>query len=210
MLHLYITRHGETEWNTQNKMQGWGDSALTEKGINEAKALAQRLNDVEFDLIYTSPSGRTLETAHILNTFHELPIMKNEHLKEINVGSWEGKTFAWIEEHYPVEFNAFFHKPLQFESIGGESFQQLKERVHTFMEDLKLKHQQGNILIVTHAVVIKMLLIYFKERTLAELWNPPFIEGTSLTQIQMNTATTKIILEGNTEHLLTIGHQKGD
>ncbi|MEC1652355.1 histidine phosphatase family protein [Bacillus vallismortis] len=63
MLHLYIARHGQTQWNVEKRMQGWLDSDLTELGQYNARALGERLRDNEFNQVYISPSKRTEETA---------------------------------------------------------------------------------------------------------------------------------------------------
>lgn len=66
MITLYITRHGETEWNTEKRMQGWSDSNLTVKGGEHAALLGNRLKEVSFDAIYSSPSKRTELTAGLI------------------------------------------------------------------------------------------------------------------------------------------------
>ncbi len=63
MLHLYIARHGQTQWNVDKRMQGWQDSDLTELRQYNARALGKRLRDIEFNQDYISPSKRTEETA---------------------------------------------------------------------------------------------------------------------------------------------------
>ncbi len=63
MLHLYIARHGQTQWNVEKRMQRWQDSDLTELGQYNARALGERLKDFELNQIYISPSKRTEETA---------------------------------------------------------------------------------------------------------------------------------------------------
>ena len=63
---LYLTRHGQTEWNVENRFQGGTDSPLTEKGIRQAEYLAKRLRGISFESIYSSPAGRALRTAEIL------------------------------------------------------------------------------------------------------------------------------------------------
>lgn len=59
MLHLYIARHGQTQWNVEKRMQGWLDSDLTELGLYNARALGERLKDIELNQVYISPSKRT-------------------------------------------------------------------------------------------------------------------------------------------------------
>ncbi len=89
MLTLYITRHGETKWNTEKRMQGWSDSSLTENGVKNAILLGNRLKDIEFDAIHTSPSQRTIITANLIKGDRKIPLIPDDQLKEINMGIWE-------------------------------------------------------------------------------------------------------------------------
>jgi probable phosphoglycerate mutase len=89
--HLFLTRHGETIWNTKKMMQGWKDSPLTEKGIDQARKLANRLTDVTLDGIYSSTSNRAIATAEIIKGERSLKVMKLDSLRELSFGDWEGK-----------------------------------------------------------------------------------------------------------------------
>jgi broad specificity phosphatase PhoE len=73
MIKLYITRHGETIWNTEKRMQGWLDSNLTENGKKNAEALGERLKDIEFEAIYSSPSQRTKTTTELVKGDRAIP-----------------------------------------------------------------------------------------------------------------------------------------
>ena len=150
MLTLYLTRHGETEWNVQKRMQGWQDSPLTEKGRRDAVLLGKRLESVEFAAIYTSTSGRTVETAEL---------------------------------------------------IRGERFIDVQTRALNVIQDIVNRHPSGNVLVVTHAVVLKTLIVYFKNMPLAELWAPPFMHGTSLTMVQVENGTFELVTVGDVSHL---------
>ena len=111
LLRLFVTRHGETVWNTQKKLQGWKDSDLTENGIKNALSLGNRLKGVEFKSIYASPSKRTLMTATLIKGGREQIIIEDENLREINLGDWEGQTHDYIKEKYPEEYQAFWNTP---------------------------------------------------------------------------------------------------
>lgn len=200
MLTLYITRHGETIWNTQKRMQGWGDSDLTENGISNAVSLGNRMKEIQLDAIYTSPSKRTITTANLIKGGREIPIILDENLREINMGVWEGQTFSDIEHKYPIEYDAFWNTPHLYKSLNGETFAMLNNRVLNALNSIKKKHIAGNILIVTHAIVIKILLAFFKNYPLEKLWDPPFIHDTSLTIIQLNGNESNIVLEGDLSH----------
>ncbi|MGE8203011.1 histidine phosphatase family protein [Heyndrickxia sp. NPDC080065] len=200
MLTLYITRHGETEWNIQNRMQGWGDSELTENGIGNAVSLGGRLKEVKFKAIYSSPSKRTRVTAELIRGIKNIPIVYDEKLKEINMGEWEGKTKSYIIDHYPNEYHLFWNAPHLYHSDNGENFIDLQIRVLKAIDTIKEQNTSGNILIVTHSVVIKMILALFKNTPLEKLWDPPFIHDTSLTVIEMSGNGNRIVLEGDISH----------
>lgn len=206
MLTLYITRHGETEWNTEKRMQGWSDSNLTKKGKEHAVLLGSRLKEVQFEAIYSSPSNRAEMTASLIKGDREIPMIFDERLREIYMGIWEGKTFSYIKDNHPDEFHSFWNTPHLYESMGGENFNELINRILTCLGTIQGKHESGNILIVTHSVVIKALLAHFKKLPLEKLWDPPFIHDTSLTVIELLEKGSKIVMEGDLLHRET-GHE---
>ncbi|NHM33892.1 histidine phosphatase family protein [Neobacillus terrae] len=122
MLTLYITRHGETVWNTQKRIQGWKDSALTETGKQNALSLGERLTHIPFEAVYSSPSGRTKETARLICGERKIPIFYDENLREINLGDWEGETHTTIKEKYEAAYQHFWNQPHLYVPASGESF----------------------------------------------------------------------------------------
>lgn len=200
LLTLYITRHGETVWNTQKRLQGWKDSELTENGRTNALLLGKRLKEVDFDAIYTSPSGRTISTTNLIKGEKEIPVFLNDNLREINLGDWEGQTLFDIENKYPNEYYAYWNTPHVYKPINGESFEDLKKRVLEAIHSIQKKHSTGNVLIVTHSVAIKILLASFKNEPIEKLWGPPFIHDTSLTIVELNGNERNIVLEGDISH----------
>ena len=203
MLTLYIVRHGETEWNIENKLQGWKDSALTNKGIEHSLRLQKRLEPIRFHHIYASPSGRAVHTANLIKGLQNIEVKTDENLKEIHLGSWEGKTHDDVKLLDPERYNHFWNAPHLYVADTGETFEQLKTRVENFVSSIVAEHTKGNILIVTHTVFIKMLLAYVKQLPISELWGPPYIKDTSLSIIEIENGRSNIRLEADIEHLLT-------
>lgn len=200
MLTVYCIRHGKTEWNVENRMQGHLDSDLTAKGKNDADSLAFRLQDTHFDQIISSPSGRTVETAKRVRGSRSLEVKKDPRLREIYLGEWQGKTFEEIKEIDADLFDDYWNRPALYRSKTGENFQDVKNRVAEFLEDAEMRYTGQTILIVTHSVVIKTLLMICKNNPIEEIWAPPFIEGTSLTILQIKNGTKKLLLEGDLSH----------
>jgi broad specificity phosphatase PhoE len=201
MLTLYLTRHGETEWNAEKRMQGWKDSPLTEKGENDAKALGKRLETVDFEAIYTSTSKRAVDTAHLVRGERKIPIFYEENLREIYLGDWEGKTHEEIKQFDSDGFDCFWNNPHLYSPKNGESFEDVQKRAFAAIQQIAALHPSGNVLIVTHAVVLKTLLANFKKLPIEQLWGPPFLHGTSLTVVNVNEGEFRVLLEGDVSHL---------
>lgn len=201
MITLYITRHGETEWNTEKRMQGWLDSNLTENGIKNAISLGERLKETELTAIYSSSSGRTKATTNLIRGARDIPVIYDENLREIKLGQWEGKTHTSIKEMYQSEYESFWNAPHLFKTVGGETFEETRARAVQVLNRIKGEYKSGNILIVTHSVVIKCLYSFFKNSPIETLWDPPYIHDTSLTIVEMNKDGFKLVLEGDITHL---------
>lgn len=201
MLTIYITRHGETEWNLEGRMQGWKDSSLTEKGVRDAIRLGDHLNRIPFEAFYSSPSGRTRQTAELINGDRDIPIILDENLKEINMGDWEGRTHDEIKGHYPEEYHAFWNAPHLYVPTSGESFQDVQTRIVKAFETILANHPTGNILMVTHAVAIKSLIVHLQNIGFDRLWDPPFIHGTSLTVVKVNDGQQQLVVIGDSAHI---------
>ena len=200
MLTLYITRHGQTEWNVQSRMQGWADSPLTVTGVEAATQLGKRLQDVPLDAVYSSTSGRTVHTAQLILGERTTPLIQKEDLREINVGEWQGMLSTDIERDFADQLKTYYEYPSQFKPTSGESFYQLKERVLRAIEDIAAAHPNGHVLIVTHGVVKKCLINHFSGAQLDSLWDPPFIHGTSLTKLEIDTDRRELTMIGDMSH----------
>lgn len=199
MLKLFITRHGETVWNIEKRLQGWKDSSLTESGVQNAIALGKALTTTVFESVYSSPSERTIHTAKLIIGDQDIPFYLEQKLREINMGDWEGRTHAEVAESETDSFHSFWNTPHLYITKKGESFLEVQHRAVKAINEIKTAHQSGNILLVTHTVVIKCLLAYFKNLPLEKLWEPPFIHDTSLTVIEIGEEN-KILLEGDITH----------
>ncbi len=202
MVTIYLTRHGETEWNIEKRLNGCKDSPLTENGVNNARRLGMRLRETEFEKIYTSPSLRAVHTAECLCLDRDIAMIKEQNLKEINLGEWEGKTKAEIEPDFKKEFSDFWNAPENYDHRphNGEGLSEFKQRVEVALKKIIAENKNGNILIVTHAVAIKAILTLIMGIPTAKMWDPPFIHGTSLTIFEWDGKEFDVKLLGDTSH----------
>lgn len=201
MLKLYIVRHGETEFNVEKRMQGRIDSPLTKSGRDHAITLGIKLKDIRFSKIYSSPSPRAYGTAELIRTESNTPIEIESDFREMNLADWEGKTKEELVAQDPIVFDVFWNSPQLFKPVEGESFYQVQDRAITVINKLISESDKGNILIVTHSVVIKTIVAYFKKYTMEKLWASPLIYDTSLTILSIKKGEVKLESVGDVTHL---------
>ncbi|WP_368489122.1 histidine phosphatase family protein [Clostridium sp. BJN0013] len=202
MIKLYMVRHGETIWNIERKMQGGTkDSPLTKKGIEQANLLKNRMENINFDIIYSSPLERAVKTSRIVAAQRNVPIIKDDRLMEIDIGEWGGLTKEQAREKNPEQLNNFWTNPKMYVPDTGESFIQVKIRVVSLIKEIINKHEGKNVLIVTHTVVLRIMMAYFENRPLDKLWEGSYIHQASLSEVEIENGHYNILLYGDTSHL---------
>jgi len=199
-LKLYIIRHGQTKWNVERRLQGWNNSDLTQQGIENAKKLAHRLKDIDFDYIYSSTQQRAFHTAEIIRGNRNMEIIQLEGLREMGFGSWEGMKIDDINLKYNNEYDIYLNTPHLYEPINGESFKELFTRAENSLKYI-LSKKADNILIVSHGVTIKALIAIIKGIPLEELYKLPVHPGTALNICEVEGQDIRFILEGDTSHM---------
>lgn len=202
MTTLYLTRHGETLWNIDKRMQGWGNSPLTDLGIRQAESLSERLNDTVIDVIYSSPIERAYKTAEIIRKDRDIDIITHEGLKEIHVGEWEGLTVDEISsnEVYAEQLENYFYNPSEYKPFGGETIDGLAERCEKAIKDIITKNKEKTVLVVTHGIALKMIMMYFMKVTKEEIMKQPVMGQAGLTKIEIYNNNFNIILNNDTSH----------
>ncbi|WP_337100075.1 histidine phosphatase family protein [Paenibacillus sp. YIM B09110] len=198
---IYLTRHGQTEWNIQHRFQGHNDSPLTELGIQQAKWLGESLINDRIDVIFSSSSPRAVRTAEIIADEREIQIHTNDELKEISLGIWEGITQEEAKSGDPLQYNNFWDDPEAFNVQDSERFSDVSSRSINLLHDIIKEYSGKSILVVTHTVVVKLIMAYFENRALNNLWKPPYIHPTCLSKIEIHKDKHSIILHGDVTHL---------
>lgn len=147
---LCIARHGETDWNVEQRVQGHTDIPLNTKGRAQAEALATTLADERFDAIYSSDLKRALETATPVATANRLPIQSLTALRERSFGLFEGLTRSEMKTRFPEMFAIYHRREPDFALPGGESINAFAMRVQHVLTDIVQRHTNGTVLIITH------------------------------------------------------------
>jgi probable phosphoglycerate mutase len=201
-MRLYVTRHGQTEWNTEGRMQGHKDSPLTQNGIDNARLLGKHLEDVRFDCVYSSPLRRAMHTAELIVGDRPLEIIPSPELQEMGFGIWEGRCSEELCQLYPQQYDNFWSHPEAYKPVeGGESFEGFKNRVNRWLNEIILDKPNENILVVTHTCVIKELYSIINNLQLKDFWSDPRIHDTCLSIIEIKDGKSRFLLEADTSHL---------
>jgi broad specificity phosphatase PhoE len=153
---ILLIRHGTTDFNKNNILQGRTDNGLNETGEKEAQLLAEYLKEEKIDAIYHSPLKRARQTSEKINRYHHVEYKVINSFSEIDLGDWEGENYEDI-----VERNKKFHQKwladADIQIPGGESFNQVLDRIKPGITEI-LKSTYENIIIVGHATVNRAIL----------------------------------------------------
>lgn len=162
-MNLYLVRHGETDWNLKNKIQGHTDTQLNAKGRQQAEELAGKLKEgYRIRRIYSSGKKRARNTAEIIGSCLGVTPEVKRGLDEINFGKWEGYTWKQVRENFPEEYQTWHQNRRYQIPPEGESYQQLLERLLPALDDImnENRSQERDLLAVTHSAVIMTLMSY--------------------------------------------------
>lgn len=152
----YLMRHGESMSNEKSVLETKGDpnNHLTEKGKKEVMSSLSQIKALDIDMIISSPFVRTRETAEIVSSFLDIPVVIEEKIHEFDMGEFSGKSAE-------VYLNYYGHTYLQFDTRpeGGETHREMMNRTMAALMDFEKKYEGKTILIVTHGGPARMMLI---------------------------------------------------
>lgn len=157
-MEVHVVRHGETEANSEGRIQGLSDSPLTEAGKSNVEKVAHALKKQEYDVVFSSPLKRALDTAKLIAQEVKADIRVSTNLREICYGDWEGLPKDELREKrvwQRREQNKYtFTHPGRYRGCPGQSYADIFDRVAEFFDQL-IKSDFGLILLVTHLGVVR-------------------------------------------------------
>lgn len=162
MTKLIIVRHGEVAGNAGDKKAfvGWGDLALNERGLQQAQAVGDFLQNETIDAVYSSDLQRAVITAQKIATPHHLTVQIDPDLREVNYGKWEGLSEEELLEQYGEQWRDRQADPWNVSAVGGENYAQMWARFFPKWQALVERHQGQTAVLVGHNGLIRMLLCH--------------------------------------------------
>jgi len=156
---ILLIRHGETAWNRERVFRGTYDIPLNDNGRNQAKLIAKAMESSRIDAAYTSPLSRADETARIVLASHGIKATRDEALIDVDYGSWTGKRDADVARQWPVEHAAWISRPHSLRVPEGNTLKEVFDRSFGAMENIAKKHDKETVVLFSHRVVNKLLII---------------------------------------------------
>jgi broad specificity phosphatase PhoE len=150
---ILLARHGQSDWNLERRWQGHADRPLTEQGKEQARALAERLEEIRLDAVYASDLERARATAEAVAVPRGLEVHQRADFREVDVGSWSGLTREEAEDGYPDDFARWLNGEAGWRD--GETYEEMSSRVLEAVREIVARHPDGRVLIVAHGGPIR-------------------------------------------------------
>lgn len=201
MTNIYLARHGETEYNRRNQIQGRGiDASLNETGLHQARAIAAHLQDITLHGIYSSSLRRSIETADIIAKKYNCDIKSHKDLDEMNFGVFEGRPASEIKAELQEIHQQWKSGNVDCACENGESPQTVLQRATTKIDAIISNQPDANLLFVLHGRLLRILLSHWLQYGLSEMHRISHSNG-ALYHLQWDGEQFEPVYLHKTEHL---------
>jgi probable phosphoglycerate mutase len=199
---FYFLRHGETTWNAEGRFCGSTDVPLSDAGRRQAQLLGRRLQPLLVEALYSSTLGRALETARLIGEAIGREPVVDPRLAELHYGAWEGLTPEEFQRAYPAIYRAWDADPATVAPPGGETGVHLIERVTPFLAEVAQRHEQGNVVVVCHKTVCRLLACHIMGVPLSEYRRRVPMENAALNIFETHEGKWRVVALNDTSHLI--------
>ena len=168
---IYLIRHGEVEGAGARRYNGHADVPLSERGVAQYHQMKERLADKGISACYTSDLIRCATGAEIICSRLGLTPVREPGLRELDIGIWEGKTWAELMEKHPLEWQARIADIVNYRVPGGESLKDLHARIMPVISAIVERHRGEDVLVVAHGGANRVILLDVAGAPLSSLFN---------------------------------------
>ncbi len=209
-MRLILVRHGETPWNRTLRYQGHAPVPLNERGHEQARRAARRLERSGAVALYSSDLPRAWQTAEVIGAHLGLSPVPMAAWREIDVGLWEGLTPDELYQRFPEHMREYERDPAGTVRLGGESYAQLQERVVRAFHQIEAGHRPGEtIIVVSHGGSIRALfchIIGLDLRHFGKMW----LDNGSLSEIVRGRSGWRLLRMNDVAHLEDLVAEGGE
>jgi len=193
---IILIRHGQTDWNLENRYQGHADTGLNRKGVRQAKRLSIRMRREDVDRVYSSDRRRAMDFAKIIFPMHKVKVEPD--LREISFGIFEGLTYDEIKNKYPGVYSRWADKPFDIKIPKGEAPALFRKRVVRSFKKIARSGEGKTVAIVTHGGSINVIV----NKVMGRQDSLDFIpKSASISIIEFKRGKGSVVLLNDTAHL---------
>lgn len=168
---IYLIRHGEVAGAGTPRYNGHTDVALSERGVTQYHQMKERLASTAISACYTSDLSRCAIGAEIIGSHLGVTPVRERNLRELDIGVWEGKTWAELQANYPQEWQARLADIVNYRVPQGESLRDLNDRIMPVIDGIVARHRGAEALVVAHGGANRVILLNAIGAPLAALFN---------------------------------------
>jgi len=159
-LRLFVVRHGETAWSRERRFAGARDVPLTPEGLRrQCEAVARTLASQGVAAVYASPLERARASAEVIAKPHRLTVEIEPAFREMALGEWEGLTREEVAARFPADYERWCTAPHLLHLAAGETLGEVAVRVTAGVRELQEAHAGETIVLVSHAIVIRLIVL---------------------------------------------------
>ena len=193
-MRIFVSRHGQTDWNVQGLQQGWTDIPLNETGLDQARQLAQSLVNSSIRHVYTSHLSRANVTGQTVAELLGIPCEVIPGIQEIGLGDWQGYTWAETLEKWPELAAKWIEEPLTTAPDNGENYQQLIDRFVAAIHKI-MRGPDEDVLVVSHGGCLHTIFCVMDDIPLKNMQNDYIIPNAKAVELDMEKFLHKWPLE---------------
>jgi phosphoserine phosphatase len=198
-MNIFIVRHGETEWNKEEIFRGTKDIPLNGVGIEQAERAGAYFADKGIQGIFSSPLSRAQQTAEAIGRSAKTAVETVDGFTDMNFGEWEGRTVKDVGLLYPEAIETWNKHPQRLQVKGGETLSQVRRRAAKALGSI-LAEESKNIVIVTHRVLCKILVLHFLKIPNQHFWEIKF-DPAGITLVELRNGKCLLNFTNDTCHL---------
>ena len=211
MTTIYLIRHAEAEGNLYRIAQGQDNSALTDRGWRQVRALERRFDGVRIDAVYTSDLYRTRATASALYLPRNLTPHLVPELREIHVGVWERKTWGEIVRRWPEQMADFGRRMDRWHMEGAETPSEVLERVLGALEKIAAENEGRTAAVFSHGYAIRLVLANLQGISLRDTGDrTPTGDNTAVSLLEWDGEGLRVVFANDNSHLKTPEYLAGE
>jgi len=166
---LILVRHGQTNWDKENRVQGALDIPLNEDGTKEAQDVSDELLKFKINAVYSNSTSCSFFTACEIAAPHKVKVKKTDEFNEVNHGVWQGLLVKDVKKRYKKQYSSWKTSPVSGRPPKGESIRDAYDRAINAMHKIVDKHKDGNVCIVSGDMTLSMIKCYLKNLDIKEI-----------------------------------------